>query len=938
MKKTLLLTLVCVILTACFALLGCDGGSDDCVVPPDPTTPEYTKIVWNTGSAGENVTWTYYSDNTFEFTGYGAMYDDENKHLEWANYVALAKSVTISDEITTLSPYALYNAAGISSIDLPTNLTKIGKSALAKCHRLKSLTIPNSVTTIGEEAFYNCQSLTSVNIPDKVTVINERTFSECEKLSKVTIGNNVTIIYSDAFLSCQGLKTVYYEGTASDWNDILIVGESLITGDKLYYYSETEPEKGNFWHYDESKNAKIWNEHEHVYAKDGICTICDELYIPVATDLEYTLKDYYYIVSGIGNETRKIFAIPSTHNGKPVLEIGENAFFNQSDLTHVTIPDGITKIDDYAFCGCTNITSIIIPDSVTVIGFGSFGDCTGLTSITIGSNVTAIESIAFYNCNKLVEVINKSSLAIERNASDHGLVGAYALNVKTEGASDIVRFEDYLFYNYRNENLLLGYLGNDTVIDFPNYTESSYSVYKYAFANNEAITSVIFNAKVSNLGDFAFYNCSGLTTVEIGMKLETIGTAAFANCNNLKKLTVSENNVRFKCIGNCVIESDSGTLLVGCANSVIPSDGSVTAIGNYAFQGCKNLLSVTISDYVTAIGNYAFDSCTGLTSVTLGKSVTTIGSYAFQGCENLLSITVPDSVTSLGDSAFQSCHSLKSVTIGNGLTKLDEYVFNDCAELTSVTIPDGITLIKQFAFSRCSNLKDVTLGSGVTTIDFFAFAFCENLLSITIPSNVTNIKDMAFCECYNLVEVINKSSLTITKGEVENGYVGYYALNVKTDGTSDIATVNDYLFYKSGNVFYLLGYVGKDTELVLPKSYNGIEYAVYQYAFCGSNDLTSISVPDIVIELGDHAFQNCGNLTRVTIGSGMKKIHLGAFSDCQKLEKVYYKGTVEDWKEITTKIIVSTPINLPTYYYSKNKPTKIGNFWHYDEKGNIVVW
>ena len=77
---------------------------------------------------------------------------------------------------------------------------------------------------------------------------------------------------------------------------------------------------------------------------------------------------------------------------------------------------------------------------------------------------------------------------------------------------------------------------------------------------------------------------------------------------------------------------------LGCNASVIPNDGSVTSIGDYAFYGCSGLTSVTIPDSVTSIGDSAFSGCSGLTSVTIGSGVTSIGDYAFYNCSDLTAI------------------------------------------------------------------------------------------------------------------------------------------------------------------------------------------------------------------------------------------------------------------------------------------------------------
>ena len=136
-----------------------------------------------------------------------------------------------------------------------------------------------------------------------------------------------------------------------------------------------------------------------------------------------------------------------------------------------------------------------------------------------------------------------------------------------------------------------------------------------------------------------------------GEKVKNIPSDAFRSCTGLTSIQVASGNRTYHSDGNCLIETTK-TLVLGCKNSIIPSDESVTTIGDYAFSGCSGLASITIPDSVTTIGNYAFYGCTGLTSITIPNSVTSIGSYAFWGCSGLASITIPNSVTTIDSYAF----------------------------------------------------------------------------------------------------------------------------------------------------------------------------------------------------------------------------------------------------------------------------------------------
>ena len=70
----------------------------------------------------------------------------------------------------------------------------------------------------------------------------------------------------------------------------------------------------------------------------------------------------------------------------------------------------------------------------------------------------------------------------------------------------------------------------------------------------------------------------------------------------------------------------------------------VTAIGDYAFQGAKQVTSVTLPlTSITTIGGWAFNDCTGLTSFTLPESITKIGEKAFYFCDKLQHLYVHSS-------------------------------------------------------------------------------------------------------------------------------------------------------------------------------------------------------------------------------------------------------------------------------------------------------
>lgn len=149
-----------------------------------------------------------------------------------------------------------------------------------------------------------------------------------------------------------------------------------------------------------------------------------------------------YIVSGCKKTITGELSIPATYNGKPVVEIGREAFLGCSGLTSVTIPDSIKTIGWYAFSGCTGLTTVEIPDSVTALDWFAFSGCTGLTSVTVGNGVTCIDASAFAGCTKLVTAtLGKSVTTIDWSAFK-GCNKLSSINIP----GSVTTIERYAFY------------------------------------------------------------------------------------------------------------------------------------------------------------------------------------------------------------------------------------------------------------------------------------------------------------------------------------------------------------------------------------------------------------------------------------------------------------------------------------------------------------
>ena len=221
--------------------------------------------------------------------------------------------------------------------------------------------------------------------------------------------------------------------------------------------------------------------------------------------------------------------------------IGNNTFYQCNHLPSVTIPSTVTSIGNSAFNYCVSLTSVTIPEGVTSIGESAFTWCEGLTSVTIPSTVTNIGGHAFHYCSALtsVTVLNPTPVALSTgntfsNRASATLYVPYGSKAAYE-AADI--WNEFGFI----EELPGGQCGDNLYWSLNTITgelaiTGSGSMYNYSITlqpwadYHSIIKRVSLPAGLTKIGDYAFYQCAEVTSITIPEGVTSIGNYAFRGC------------------------------------------------------------------------------------------------------------------------------------------------------------------------------------------------------------------------------------------------------------------------------------------------------------------------------------------------------------------------------------------------------------------------
>lgn len=562
------------------------------------------------------------------------------------------------------------------------------------------------------------------------------------------------------------------------------------------------------------------------------CTRCGETLetaiIPKLEALTYTLRrDNTYSVKATDQNISGEIEIPSTYNGLPVTVI--EGFSNCENITRVKFAEGsnIHTIGNAAFWYCTNLEGIDIPDSVGNIKANAFSFCDKLAYVNVSANseLDSIGSQAFMECYSLANITN----------------------------------------------LLANVTG----------------IYQETFQGCSKLPNVTFNPDLDEIGARAFDACYGFTEIHIPANVGFIGEDAFRSCKNVETITVDPDNTTYHSALNCLIETETSTIILGCANSKIPE--TVTTIGGGSFGG----------------GVFGLEQ--KMFHMIIPASVKTISPLAFKDCENL---TIYCEAESIPDGWDENWNDGSATVVWGNSCGIDNHDYVEVVTPPTCTEQGYST----YTCSKCgaSYVADPVEALGHSPSDW--------IIDKEATGTTEGSKHKECTRCGEILE-----TATIPKVENADEYLTYTLLN-SGEGYSVKAT----------NVSNL------PDELTIPSTYNGkpvltIENEAF---YDGSQNpgvsatFTKVILPDSIKSIGMDAFHYCREIKEINIPIGVEYIAESAFYECTNLT-IYCEASSkpdawdENWNYSNCPVVWGN--SDATYLTDEN-----GNVLT-DENGNLLT-
>ncbi|MCD8200527.1 MAG: leucine-rich repeat domain-containing protein [Clostridia bacterium] len=454
-------------------------------------------------------------------------------------------SASIAGSVTTMGVSSFSDCTSLVSVNVPEGVPYVEDKTFYGCVSLKECVMGKNVSKIGTDAFRNCTSLAFVEIPDNVTEICPGAFANCSGLKKLTIGSRVKSVGDGAFADCVGLREIYYGA---------VVMNDFPEGSNVFRDAGQAGDGINLM-----IGRKVAEIPAHLFDCSGLVSTPKIR----SVGIEYgsrgvgfgrdAFADCAYLDSVYVSDVATWLSSRFVSVGSNPLYCAEKLYVVDSPLTVLSVPDGVSVINNYAFAGCKTLSEINIGRYVRKIGREAFYGCTNLThmyldarslddlspengafteagrgrdglTLTVGKDVERIPAYLFDSdenpelCANLVNVVfeEEGKCTASGEKAFHGCTSLTGVYIADVASWCRINFERHSSANP------LQYAGN-------------------LYLEGKLLTELVIPYGVQGLSFAAFYNCRNLTKVTLPGSLKSVGRRAFSDCTSLETLVVSDN-------------------------------------------------------------------------------------------------------------------------------------------------------------------------------------------------------------------------------------------------------------------------------------------------------------------------------------------------------------------------------------------------------------
>ena len=818
------------------------------------------------------------------------------------------------------------------------DVTDIWKSAFSGNTSLVNLTISTGISAIGASAFAGCTNLQKVVLPSTLKSIGDMAFENCSKISEITS----KVVAADVFTFSEN---VFYSDVYQIATVFVPIGNpagSTITAYRNKAYWSSFP-ISNYLEGEKLQNSVNNMTYEYLTGPKTatlISTTTSEKNVTIPDSV--TINDVKYGVIDIGqNAFKGNTSIERLTISEKVKTIGAYAFQGCTGLKKIEFPSTLTDIGEKAFDNCKSITHIcskISANALFEFNKNVFSVYTASLYVPEGTLETYTAKNGWNNFTNntytgyFVDDLTKDYLSYDCLITGTGNTAAKTATLTKSATSTA-----------------------DVVIPDSVFVGGSYyrvtNIRQSAFSGNSKLVNITIPTYVTTIGDNAFNNCNYIANIITKIKVPTaisenvfstasatlyvpVGTRSqYSNLSGWKRFQpIYEGEMKSETPGDMTYvyaTGDKTAILVSttttAANVIIPDSFAVAgvyykviAIDKSVFKNKTSIVNLTLPATLTQIGDGAFDGCKNIATITskatvppvLGNnvfSITTATLYVpvgsrssyqnasgwnsfspiLEGERNDVTLNGLTYVFATGDKTatiIQSTLSGQDIIIPGtfnigevtyNVTAIDNSVFKDNKTLVNLKISENVKTIGAYAFQGCSLLKRVELPSTLSVIGEKAFDNCNNLVHVS--SNITSPTDIP----ENTFSTYSKATLYVPEGKTASyqGKLGWQRFeNVIEGNFVDEIVSTDGLTYVclkkgSGQTFTTTAIV---TKASVSSSYVSIPASLQlgkesykvttigNSAFNNSSKLVNLTLSENISSIEDNAFANCLNISVVT--------------------------------------------------------------------------